>query len=246
MPMTMTMTMTPVETEVNFPTPSPEQIEGFATRGWIAVEDALPHAVLDDLAVRADRIRADKLGLDWSMRDGVRSERPEDQVFQSMLELDWLDWTDSDFHRWTLSFAEALMQAPLALWYDQLLDKPPRVGAPTFWHQDGGLMGDGDGARLISCWMPLESVDEDSGCMHFLDGGHRDGTLLHDVVQSDHSCGRGPCEVDPARTISVPLARGGVTFHHGLMPHMTRANRSDRWRQVLIQRFFVGKPPGAA
>jgi len=229
-----------------YPVPTPEQVAAFAQSGWLAVEDAVPHGVLDDLARRADRIRTQNLGLDWAWKDGVRSDRPEDQVLQSMLELDWLAWTDSDFHRWTLSFAAALMQAPLALWYDQLLDKPPRVGAPTFWHQDGGLMGEGDGARLISCWMPLESVDEDSGCMHFVDGGHRDGPIRHAVVHAENSCGRGACEVDPTRTVTVPLKRGGVTFHHGLMPHMTKANRSDRWRQVLIQRFFVGKPPGAA
>ncbi len=246
MPMITVMGTPAANTDVAFPSPSSKHVDTFATRGWIAVPDAIPHRVLDDLVARADRIRLDNLGLDWSMRDGVRSERPVDQVLQSMLELDWIDWTDSDFHRWTLSFATALMQAPLALWYDQLLDKPPRVGAPTFWHQDGGLMGDGDGDRLISCWMPLDSVDEDSGCMHFLDGGHREGSRSHEVVHRDHSCGRGPCTVDPTRTIAVPISRGGVVFHHGMMPHMTQANRSDRWRQVLIQRFFVGKPPGAA
>ena len=235
-----------METDLPYPAASAEHVAAFARQGWLAVEDAIPGDVLDDLRARADRIRISNLGMDWSCMDGVRSERPQDQVLQSMLELDWLEWTDTDFHRWTLAFSAALMQAPLALWYDQLLDKPPLVGAPTFWHQDGGLMGEGDGARLISCWMPLDDVDEDSGCMHFLDGGHHDGVLSHEVLYGDQACGRGPCEVDASRTVAVPLRRGGVTFHHGLMPHMTRSNRSENWRQVLIQRFFEGKPPGAA
>ena len=88
---------------------------------------------------------------------------------------DWLDWKEAPFHSWTRTMASALMGRTVRLWYNQLLDKPPRIGAPTQWHQDGALMGHGDGNRLISCWMPLDSVDEQSGCMHFSDGGHRSG-----------------------------------------------------------------------
>ena len=230
---------------MSFPPPTRRHADTFAARGWLALEDAVPYAVLDDLSRRADRIRDGQLAMDWSQTATGRSHRPEDQVLQGMLELDWLEWTAAPFHAWTLRMAAALMGQPVRLWYNQLLDKPPRVGAPTLWHQDGALMGNGDGSRLISCWMPLDAVDRDSGCMHFVDGGHLEGEVAHVELPGDAACGRGPCVVDDARVVAVPLARGGVTFHHGLMPHMTRANRSDRWRQVLIQRFFVGLPPGA-
>lgn len=107
-------------------------------------------------------------------------------------------------------------------------------------------MGEGDGQKLISCWMPLDTVDVESACMHFVEGGHKHGVLSHSPAGGDVSCSRGPMVgIDPERVVAVPLARGGVTFHHGLMPHMTRANTSPRWRQVLIQRFFAGTPPGA-
>ena len=230
---------------MSYPEPTATQVATFAEKGWLAVEDAIPTHVLDDLVVRSCRIRDAQLAMDWSVRDGVKSTRPEDQVLQGMLELDWLDWTGAPFHAWTLRMASALIGAPVRLWYNQLLDKPPRVGAPTHWHQDGTLMGHGDGNRLISCWMPLDAVDEGSGCMHFVDGGHRRGEVPHVELDSGAACGRGPCHVDDDQVVAVPLGRGGVTFHHGLMPHMTLANRSDRWRQVLIQRFFVGLPPGA-
>lgn len=229
---------------MSYPAPTPEQVAAFQHRGWLAVHDAVPTTVLDTLQSCANRIRENQLALDWSLRDGVRSTRPEDQVLQSMLELDWLTWTEHPFHRWTMEFAQHLLGKTVQLWYNQLLDKPPRVGAPTFWHQDGALMGRGDGARLISCWMPLQDVDIDSGCMHFADGQQNDGILDHISVHETAACGRGACDVSDERVVAVPLLRGGVTFHHGLMPHMTRANRSDHWRQVLIQRFFAGPPPG--
>lgn len=227
---------------MTLPLPTDADVHTFQRQGFLVVPDAVPVATIDMLAARATRIRESQLAMDWSQG----STRPEDQVLQGMLELDWLEWRTAAFHQWTLSFASALMGAPLALWYNQLLDKPPRVGAATFWHQDGALMGADGGDRLISCWMPLQDVDVSSGCMHFLDGGHQQGILEHEVVHGDQpDCSRGACVVDPARVVAAPLGRGGVTFHHGLMPHMTHENRAPHWRQVLIQRFFEGRPPGS-
>lgn len=231
---------------MSLPAATPDQIARFQAQGFLVVPDAVPVEAVADLRARATRIREQQRMLDWRRDAEGKPTRPADQVIQGMLELDWLAWREAPFHTWTLAFATALMGRPTALWYNQLLDKPPRVGAATFWHQDGALMG-GDGAdRLISCWMPLQDVDVDSGCMHFVEGGHRDGILDHErVLPAGADCARGACIVDSDRVRAAPLAAGGVTFHHGLMPHMTHQNRSPHWRQVLIQRFFVGRPPGA-
>src|SRR6516165_11275365 len=39
------------------------------------------------------------------------------------------------------SFGSALIGSEVEFWYDQFLAKPPRDGAPTYWHQDEGLLG---------------------------------------------------------------------------------------------------------
>ncbi|MEL6346153.1 MAG: phytanoyl-CoA dioxygenase family protein [Myxococcota bacterium] len=166
------------------------------------------------------------------------------EVLQSMLELVWMEWKSSRFHGWTQRFAAALIGGEATLWYNQILDKPPLIGAPTGWHQDAALLGTEDGERLISCWMPLHAVGVDEGCMHFLDEGHQDGILDHPRLGA-LPCSRGFIELSAGRVVACPLPAGGVTFHHGLTPHMTRANRSPRWRQAVIQRFFIGDPPGS-
>ena len=84
----------------------------------------------------------------------------------------------------------------------------------------------------ITCWIPLQDVDANNGCMHFIDGGHLDGVLpLHLVegLQSDLLT----CEVDEGRTVVCPIRRGDVTFHHSKTPHMTTANASDRYRKAV-------------
>ena len=220
-----------------WPAPTPPQRAFFEVHGYLVVQDAIPDAVLDDLMHRSSRIREQRLAMDWS----ARSSRDDDQVLQSMLEMDWPDWTQAPFHQWTWAMASHLLGGPARLWSNQILDKPPLRGAASHWHQDGVLIGAG-GGRMVSCWMPLHDVDVDSGCMHFVDGGHRD-PLPTTPLTADVPCGYQACTVDPSRVVACPIPRGSVTFHHGLTPHMTQVNRSPRWRQVVIQRFFVGPFP---
>ena len=100
-------------------------------------------------------------------------------------------------------------------------------------------------SHLDATLLGISSDQDRSETSRGSDGGHREGPVPHVEPDRGAACGRGPCTVQADRVVAVPLARGGVTFHHGLMPHMTRSNRSNRWRQVLIQRFFVGRPPGS-
>ena len=81
------------------------------------------------------------------------------------------------------------------------------------WHQDEGYWGRNLDDRGITCWMPFHDVDERNGCMHFIDGGHRDGVLEHrqpEDVQSDLLF----CEPDESRAVACPISLGSVTFHH--------------------------------
>lgn len=224
-----------------YPTITAEQAAFFQEHGWIALSDAVPPSVIASLAQRCQRVHEQPgLALDWSQGGG-----DADQVLQSMLELVWIDWQAAPFAVWTRAAASALLGREVRLWYNQLLDKPPLRGAPTWWHQDGALLGATAAEHLISCWMALDAVDEESGCMHFLDKGHQSGILAHQQL-SALPCSRGACEVSAEHVVACPLPAGGVTFHLGTTPHMTLANRSPRWRQVVIQRFWVTTetPPG--
>ena len=131
------------------------------------------------------------------------------------------------FRTWAVEFASALMGRPLEFWYDQFLAKPPGKSAPTRWHQDEGYWGRNLDDRGITCWMPLHDVDVTNGCMHFIDGGHRDGVLEH---RHGRACRATSCTARPTkpRAVACPLRVGGVTFHHSKTPHMTNANASDR------------------
>lgn len=188
----------------------------FREHGFVAVHDAIPTADIDELTSRCACLeREPHLSMAGTERAPDGSEY---QVSQSMLEMVWLDWRSAPFHRWTLATAAALLEDDVSLWYNQLLHKPARVGAPTFWHQDEALFHPGlVWPRMISCWMPLADVDTTGGCMHFRDAAGRE--------------------------VAVPLQKGGLTFHRGTTLHMSLPNTSATPRQVVIQRFTAGPPP---
>jgi len=126
--------------------------------------------------------------------------------------------------------------------YDQFLAKRPRKSVPTWWHQDEGYWGRALKDRGITCWIPLQDVDEINGCMHFSDGAHKHGVFPHERVpglKSDIL----RCEVDDSKTVACPIRRGSVTFHHSAMPHMTTENRSPSWRRALTQHLWDPEVP---
>jgi hypothetical protein len=229
---------------VPYPTATDDDIRFFEQHGWIQVDDAIAP---DDLAVLIDRCERilesrDTMAYDWAWDAGTPREQREFKIVQSSPTRYFPEIADSVFRVWAAEFAGALMRSPMEFWYDQFLAKPPQKGAVTYWHQDEGYWGRDLDDQGITCWMPFHDVDERNGCMHFIDGGHRDGILPHrqpEGVASDLLL----CEPDTSRAVARPISLGSVTFHHSKTPHMTTPNQTDSWRKILTQHF---KAPGVA
>lgn len=219
-----------------YPTATEDHVAFFAEHGWLAVTDAIDPADLVTLEEKCQQIIDNKesMAFDWAWEADQSREQREFKILQSSPSMFWPDFADAPFRRWAVEFASALMGMTIEFWYDQFLAKPPEKSAPTRWHQDEGYWGRLVEDKGITCWMPFHDVDPGNGCMHFIDGGHKDGVLTHvnpPEVQSDLLY----CEPDETRAVACPLPVGGVTFHHSKTPHMTTANTSGRWRRILTQ-----------
>ncbi len=228
------------EPPLPYPTPRQANIEFFREHGYLVVEDAADPADLAELEAGCEKILTHKhrFAFDWTWEKGRSREEREFRLVQGSPSHAWPEIANATFRKWAVEFASALMGRPIEFWYDQYLCKPPREGARMHWHQDEGYWGRNLAERGITCRMPLQDVDEENGCMHFIDRGHRDGVLEHHRppdVQSDLLY----CEPDGSRAIACPIRLGGATFHHGKTPHMTPPNRSDRWRLALTQHLRV-------
>ena len=164
-----------------YPAPGAYDIGFFQKHGWLIVEDAIPLEALDEVRDRCELIlqKKHKLAFDWAWEKGKSKDEREFKIVQGSPTYVWPEIAQTPSRAWMLSYGSALLGSGVEFWYDQFLAKPPRDGAPTYWHQDEGYWGRNLLDRGITCWMPLQDVDERNGCMHFIDQGHRDGVLVH-------------------------------------------------------------------
>lgn len=128
---------------------------------------------------------------------------------------------------------------------DHAIRKAPHCPLATPWHQDEAYWGEGMDFCGASVWVPLQDVDERTGCMHFVPRSHWGELLPH------RSHGGNPrvhgLELDGdfpellADAVACPLPAGGCTIHHQRLLHYTSPNAGDEPRRAWI--FTGGMPP---
>lgn len=135
--------------------------------------------------------------------------------------------------------------------FDMLIFKPPGHPHDTPWHQDFAYtqrpfapagIPTPDEPQSLQFWVPLDDVDVETGCMQFVPGLHRHGSIEHIVASGDPDDeGRLLAIPDPesrldlSTAVACPIPAGGCTLHHPFTPHYTGPNTSaDRLRRAYI------------
>lgn len=144
-----------------------------------------------------------------------------------------------------LDIVESIVGPNIRLVHYQGLYKPPRSGGEVGWHQDDYYFRITHLKRngMVSCWVALDDATVDNGCLWYVPGGHQE--LFPHVQNWDPEVKKGfyfsiP-KLDEAlekRAIPVPIRRGQMLLHHGLMPHRSLKNTSTRARRALAMHFF--------
>lgn len=149
-------------------------------------------------------------------------------------------------HRNAVRIAAQLLDVPvpdLESW-THMIDKPPRNGHETPWHQDEAFWELDLRYHACAVWLALDDVDVDNGCMQFLPGSHRLGIVPHRHLHDDPLVSALVIDdVDVSQAVPVPLQAGGATFHTQTTMHHTGPNRTDRRRRAYA--IEVQLPPVA-
>lgn len=118
------------------------------------------------------------------------------------------------------------------------INKPPKHGVATPWHQDAAYWEADMIHRKVGFWVPLQEATLENGCMQFVPGSHKLEVLKHQSIGNDprvHGLELVEEELhQTAGAVACPLPPGGCTIHGGYMLHYTAPNRSDQPRRALI------------
>lgn len=147
---------------------------------------------------------------------------------------------------WNPAFAMAayqLLGKGVRMFHDQLFSKPAHHGGVVAWHQDYSYWGWTTPMAHLTCWIGLDDVDTDNGCMWYIPGSHRWGLLEKTGLAGHMDAVRDvltPQQIaDFDRKIPVEMKAGEASFHHPVLMHGSYANRSDRGRRATLINVFA-------
>ncbi len=135
--------------------------------------------------------------------------------------------------------AAELMGVPaVRLYHDQALFKEPG-GGHTPWHQDQ-YYWPLDGAKTITMWMPLASIQADMMAMKFAVASHLDGpvTMLDISDSSERFFAHHIAEHRLTMHQIQEMTMGDATFHDGWTIHGAPGNLTDRRRDVMTVIYY--------
>jgi hypothetical protein len=123
--------------------------------------------------------------------------------------------------------------------------KPARHGGPTYLHRDSDFFGP---LRVTTIWLPLTRTTEESGCLWFLPGSHRQRDETFGVnrrtgaPQDDPDADRELgffYEFDPATLPAAPVRcePGDAVIIHRDVLHASMSNRSNQPRYSYLMEF---------
>ena len=141
-----------------------------------------------------------------------------------------------------LDVVEALLGPDIKLFGSQAFMKPPG-GVEKPHHQDSPYFPI-EPMALTTCWIALDDVTIDNGCLWVIPGSHRLGPLAHDEdwIVGDREDMRIPeSAIDRSMETPVTLTRGSCSFHHSLLVHMSHPNGTQHPRRGLAFHYMTSK-----
>lgn len=111
----------------------------------------------------------------------------------------------------------------------QYFNKPPGIGKATPPHQDGFFFHLTP-PSAVTGWLALEPVDEENGCIHYVQGSHREPGFRDHAPTGVLGFSQGIADFgtddDRARAVAEPGSAGTFLMHHAKTIHWAGANKS--------------------
>lgn len=235
-----------------------EDYRAYGRDGYLVVRGLVPKSDIGDMYGHSDdvlhgRVRVPTVEAPPSMDDGDlaaftrvhmlhRLDPPSERMF---------------LHPRVLDVVEALIGPDVLALQTMLFYNPPGMGGQG-WHQDSYYITTYPDT-LIGVWLPLETVDEENGCLHVLRGSHAEpiyaapepegyvhargvfrdvapvqNVSAHDDSENDLT----PIASKHGSPVPVPVEPGDAVFFHGHLLHRSHQNRSaNRWRRAFVSHY---------
>ncbi|WP_058759761.1 phytanoyl-CoA dioxygenase family protein [Pantoea dispersa] len=119
--------------------------------------------------------------------------------------------------------------------------KPPRIGQPVSWHQDGAYY-ELSHMSFVTIWIALDRSVKENGCLKVIPGTHKEAFKPLISTNDDPFLKRkmDVTSLDDSESIYIELEPGDVSLHNPNIYHGSERNESDLWRRGFVIKFISG------
>lgn len=224
-----------------------EQVSFFNTYGFLAGVKLLEDQQVEQLRIELEEIKDPEhprhhLFYEFHSNE---SKDPNAVLFHSLGH-----WRiTSGFHDilWNPAFVVAASQLlgnkAVRFWHDQLFYKPAHHGGVVAWHQDYSYWQRTLPMQHLTCWVALDDVTKENGCLYYVPKSHKWGLLDKPELAGDMEGLQQFLTEDQKKQfkekVPVEIKKGYATFHHPLMVHGSYENKSSRPRRAFVLNVFA-------
>lgn len=137
--------------------------------------------------------------------------------------------------------ASQLLGGSVRFWHDQLFCKPAHHGGVVAWHQDYSYWTRTQPMAHLTCWIALDDSTEANGCLRYVPKSHRWPLLPMPVIAGNMDDLRDVLNDEQLKQfdneVLVEVKAGECAFHHPLLVHGSKENRSDRSRRAAVMNY---------
>lgn len=209
-----------------------EQIQNYETHGFLVLNEVFNPGEMQSLLNESNRLLSEHSDLICPNNLRCRymphhaTGEPLFEVFDPVNDISPV-CEQFCFHPRLISAVESLYGESACLFKEKLIFKPP--GALGYQlHQDIPLAWKGFPRTFLTVLIPIDPSLEENGCTEVFSGYH-DDFLSNDgnVYMLPDDC------VDANRRTPLVLNPGDIAIFHGLTPHRSAPNRSNKMRRVF-------------
>ena len=214
------------------------QIASYETNGYLAIEDVLTAAALEELRRVTDEFveKSRKVTSNdeiFDLEPGHSATLPSLRRIKHPLTRHPA-YAKYARHDPILDLVECLLGPDLRFHNNKVNMKNPSDGSAVEWHQDWAFYPHTND-DLLEVGIALDDMTAENGALMVIPGSHRDRTWNHHQDGFFVGAITDP-EFKPEGAVPVTVRAGGITLHHVRTVHGSRPNRSQKPRRM----FFIG------
>lgn len=217
---------------------SAAQVEAYGRNGYLAIENVLTRAELEELRRLTDEFVEESRKVTandaiFDLEPGHTAASPSLRRIKHPISKH-PTYAKYASHGPILDIVECLLGPNLRYHNNKLNMKNPDNGSAVQWHQDWAFYPHTNDS-ILEVGIALDDMTVENGALMVLPGSHKGQTWDHHQDGLFVGAITDPAfEADGA--VSVSVGAGGITLHHVRMVHGSKPNQSNRPRRM----FFIG------